>query len=238
MDFFMKRRSKMRRLKLLTFVMVISFMCGIVEAYPTYSFDNITNNNAGDVAIGESQILVELFDLTTQVEFYFTNTGSEASSITQVYFDDGTLPILKEIASIDNSSTGVSFSHPASSPVLPGGNTVSPPFVVTSGFSAGAVSPVQSNGVNPGEYLGITFNLQSGGVFQDVLDELESTDLRIGIHVQGFASGGSEAFVNNGIVEDNGNGNGHDGKIPAPSAVLLSSIGLGFVSWLRRWRTL
>ena len=213
-------------------VLVFSLLCPTAKALPTYSFVNITNNNAGDAAIGEAQLFVELFDLTTQVEFYFTNTGTEDSSITDVYFDNGSL---LGIASIDNTSTGVSFTQLASPPDLPGGETVSPPFDVTAGFSADSDPPAQPNGVNPSEYLGIIFDLQVGGSFQDVLDELASGELRIGIHVQGFSSGGSESFINNGIVDGNGNGNG---VIPAPGALLLGSIGVSFVTWLRRQRTL
>jgi hypothetical protein len=230
----------MQKRRLLIIVIVITFMCGVVEALPTYSFTHIVEPGDGltqqaDGDIGEAQLFVELFDLTTQVEFHFTNTGPAACSITDVYFDNGTL---LGIASIDNSSTGVSFSQLASPGDLPGGNNLVPPFVTTTGFSADSDPPAQPNGVNPGEYLGIIFDLQLGGIFQNIIDELATGELRIGIHVQGFASTGSEAFVNNGIVNGNGNGNGGNGKIPAPGAVLLSSIGLGFVSWLRRRKTL
>ena len=57
------------------------------------------------------------------------------------------------------------------------------PFVTTLGFSADSDPPVQSLGVNPGESLGIIFDLQPGGTFADVVGELASGALRIGIHV-------------------------------------------------------
>ena len=178
-----------------------------------------------------------------QTEFLFTNTGPDASSITDVYFDDGTL---LGIATITNTLGLVEFSQLASPPDLPGGNNVSSPFVTTAGFSADSDPPAQPFGVNPGESLGITFDLQAGGGFDNIIDELDSGALRIGIHVQGYSSGGSESFINNGISNGNGgnggnggnNGNDGNGVIPAPGAIMLGGIGVGVVSWFRRRRTL
>jgi hypothetical protein len=170
-----------------------------VHALPL-SFNNITNNNPGDAAIGESQLFVDVTPYgTNQVLFTFGNTGPYASSICDVYFDDGTLLEMASLIDADDGVGGdsnVDFTQSASPPDLPGGNNVTPPFITTAGFLADSDPEVQPNGVNPGESLGIIFNLQTGGTFSDVLAELGSGDLRIGIHVQGYASGGSESFVN------------------------------------------
>ena len=78
-------------------------------AGPTYSFFNITNNDPVNAAIGEEQLSVELEDAgSNQILFTFTNIGSEDSSITDVYFDDGSLECM---ASIDDSLAGVEFSQ-------------------------------------------------------------------------------------------------------------------------------
>jgi hypothetical protein len=220
----------MKKVTIAAITLAFCLFCAHIEAAPTYSFVNITNNNAGDAAIGEAQLFVELFDLGTQINFAFTNIGPDASSITDVYFDNG---ILLGIGSIIITPTLVEFSQLATPSNLPGGNTVIPPFVTTAGFSADSDPPVQPLGVNPGESLGIIFDLQGGGTFNDVIDELASGDLRIGIHVQGFSSRGSESFINNGIVDGDGNG-----VIPAPGALVLCSIGAGCLGWLRRSKML
>ena len=218
--------------------LAFSLFCVAAKAGPTYSFTHIVETGDGptelaDGAIGEAQLFVELTDLVgSQVEFTFTNTGPEASSITDVYFDDGTL---LGIASITNTVGLVEFSQFATPPDLPGGNNVVPAFETTAGFSADSDPPAQPLGVNPGEFLGITFDLQTGGDFDDILDELESGDLRIGIHVQGFASGGSESFINNGMFDPPPE---PPCPIPAPSALILGGIGAGLVNWLRKRRTL
>jgi hypothetical protein len=159
------------------------------------TFNNCSTNNAGDVAIGEAQMQVEVTDLGgEQVLFTFRNLGPNASSITDVYFDDGTL---LGIANIINGS-GVNFSQDASPPNLPAANDCpGGAFQTTAGFLADSDPPAQPNGVNPGESLGVVFDLQAGKTFNDVLIDLSTGALRIGIHVQGYASGGSEAFVNN-----------------------------------------
>jgi hypothetical protein len=165
--------------------------------------------------------------------FTFNNVGGSASSIADVYFDDGTLLGLSAIRDKDDSilalgglgDAGVDFtSGGASPPNLPGANNASPPFQVTAGFLADSDPPAQSNGVNPGEYLQIVFNLQAGKTFADTLNALAlagaAGGLRIGIHVQGFGSGGSESFVN--------------APVPEPGTALLVSLGLSGLLLRRR----
>jgi len=88
-------------------------------------------------------------------------------------------------------------------------------------LSADSDPEVQPNGVNPGETLGILFDLLGGGTFTGVRAELDSEALRIGIKVQGYSGGGSESFVNNGPV-NNGPVNG----VPEPATIFLLGIGL------------
>lgn len=173
-----------------------------------FSFDNITNNNAVDAAIGEAQLFVDVTAVgATQILFTFLNIGPLASSIADVYFDNGNpaINLLSLAGLIDaddgtGGDSGVDFSPGASPPDLPGGNAVG--FETTTGFLTDSDAPAQPNGVNPGESLGIIFNLIAGQTFNSVLAALGSGDLRIGLHVQGFRGGGSESFVNNGVVPE------------------------------------
>ena len=188
-------------------------------------FDCITGNVAGDCAIGEAQLSVDVSDLGGgQVLFVFSNAGPDASSITDVYFDDGTLLGIAGLIDADDNAlgpfghAGVDFSQGASPPDLPGGNDVG--FEVTAGFLADSDPAAQPNGVNPLETLGVVFNLQGGGTFADILSELTTGELRIGIHVQGFATGGSESFINI--------------PVPEPGTALLLGVGLGLLGLRRR----
>src|SRR5262245_4244183 len=101
-----------------------------VSAAPL-AFGCITNSNAGDCAIGAAQTSVEVSAAAGgQALFTFHNEGPAASSIADVYFDDGALLAIAFIV----NGPGVSFSQGASPPDLPGGTLISPPFVVTAGF--------------------------------------------------------------------------------------------------------
>jgi hypothetical protein len=206
-------------------VLVMLAAGAAVYAGPTYDFTCITNNSAANAAIGEAQLFVEVQNPGgNQVTFYFTNTGPEASSICDVYFDDGSL--LSIVGIIDGS--GVSFGSPATPGNLPGGNSISPAFETTDDFSADSNPPVEHNGVNPGENLAIMFSLKGGMTYGDILDDLASGELRIGLHVQAFPDGGSESFVNNRDPS----------VVPVPGAILLGALGVGCIGWFRRRRVL
>ena len=188
------------------------------SAGPIYTFSCITDSVPGDCAIGEAQLSMEVIDEGGGlVGFKFFNAVGEASSIADVYFDDG--GTLLGVSSITDSGVGVAFSAPATPPDLPGGGLS---FTATSSFDSDP--PVVANGVSSStEWLEITFSLQSGGTYQDVIDVLGSGALRVGLHVQGFQSGGSESFISN------------PNPVPEPGTLLLLGAGLtGMVSARRR----
>jgi hypothetical protein len=210
---------------------------GAGDAPAGFTFKAITNNNPADTVIGEAQLSVEVEAAGTapsgnnQVIFTFLNSGPLASSITDIYFDDGELLAM---GAVTDSGGGVSFSPGASPGNLPGGNPIGFNSTVGRFFSLDSNSPTQPMGVNPGEWVSITFELQEGRTYDHVLAAMDLSlnnpgvdmvgGLRIGIHVQGFASGGSESFVNGGSPP----------AVPAPPTVIMVGIGmLGLGGWTR-----
>jgi hypothetical protein len=155
--------------------------------------DCITHNLAADCAIGEAQITLNVLDAGGgQVLFHLENAGPETATVASIYFDDsnGHLDGIAELI----GSVGVTFSPKK----LPGGN--GNPLRFDTDFRAAAKSSPSKNGVGAGEWLDILFDLNSGSSFADVIADLTSgdmidADLRVGVHVIGYTSEGSESFV-------------------------------------------
>ncbi|MBN1361369.1 MAG: hypothetical protein JW993_12295 [Sedimentisphaerales bacterium] len=183
----------------------------------TYGFGRISDNGSVDVAY---QLFVDVTNDgygSDQAFFRFRNEGPVASSICDVYFDDfddAEDRTLAGIAEIVNGP-GVSFSQWARPRNLSGGAALS--FYTTEGLSADSDTPVATWGVNPGEWLGIVFDLQKdfssviGALNTGAANPLRTDSLRIGIHVQGLPDDESDLFVH----------------APVPGALLLGMLGLG-----------
>lgn len=175
------------------------------------SFGCITDNSLANCAAGEAQTSLDVTDAgSDQVRFKFSNTGAASFFISDIYFDNGENG--STLASIDSleEMVGVDFRTPIPGMGdLPGGQMVD--FDTTMELEANN-EPGAANGIDPGEMLGIIFNLVSGQTFNDVINELASGDLRVGIHVQGFQPDGSESFVN--------------APVPLPAAVWFLGTGL------------
>jgi hypothetical protein len=186
------------------------------SAAATVGFYCITNKVAGDCAIGEAQMKLDVTDPGSGlIAFTFRNTGPAASSITDVYWDAS---LLLGFYSITNTPGYVEFVNPATPGELPGANNATPAFVTTAELSANSRPPVQPLGVNPGESLTVSFTLFAGKTFADALQDLSDGNMRVGIHVQGYHTRGSESFVSNPLT-----------TVPVPEPGTLSLVGGGLL---------
>ena len=224
-----KKKSFMVLVSLVFVLLLILPTAAQAEIYE-YNQWSVVEGNSGDPGAIAAQFSVEVTDdfedkVGEQVLFTFRNNGPLPSIIADIYFDDGALV---EIANIINSS-GVNFFDPANPANLPGGENVVPEFETSGDFSADFEKGA-GNGVDPGESVGIVFNLKPDKYFANVINAIHvgfnpdlyydfvnqnwlADNLRIGLHVQG--TGENEDFSDTFILT------------PVPGAFILGILGLG-----------
>ncbi len=138
-----------------------------------------------------------------QIKFLFENLADPGlpSAIANIYFEDGTLVFPD--AGLD-PGPGVAFEQ--------GGNPNQPPGV--SGFGSSHEFRIQleqntGDAIQPGEFLGVIFDLQGTYGFTDVIAAIENgfaktkgvgfnsglPSLRIAFHVRALANGQSDSYL-------------------------------------------
>ena len=200
---------------------------GIIDSY-RYELEIFTSNgnyyNDPGVDLYVEVSLQEEAGQPDRLRFEFHNDSTMYCSLADIYFDDGSL---SELVSIDHGP-GTAFSQWANPSNLPGGNTLVPPFQTSLGFSADSDSPPPHNGVEasqaPEQWVAIIFNLEAGADLDSVLNDLDTAELRIGVHTIGFpgavpgAEGSSESAV----------------TVPEPTTLVLLAMTAGIALFYRR----
>ena len=233
------KRVKKHYMSILSLVLAMVVILSAEARAELFGFAAITNNS-GVSSTYAQQLAVDVTDPGgNQVLFTFYSDGPASSlydvpspiagAITDIYFDDSA-GLLAFDSIFGDSGAGVTFvnSGAGTSPVnLPAGNTVVPPFVATQPLSVESDPNPPVNGVNPGEYVALLYDIVSGdyaGVRNALLSGFAGADtLRIGMHVRGIDPTGvnqSDSFI----------------MTPVPGAVILGLLGLGIAGWkLRRF---
>ena len=154
-----------------------------------------------------------------QVNIQFYNASLVESAITRIYFDNG--PLL-DITNIEAGSD-VQFHQETHPYELPGRQLLEPIFEADSQLTVSADVPAPHNGINPGQWLGLTFSLKADNTFSDVVGDLHSGALRIGMHIMGLPDGSSESAANAAIH-----------SVPEPATIIMLGLGSSILLVRRR----
>ena len=170
-----------------------------------------TNNGAYFDGSG-LDLYVKVTPLGSQINFEIHNESLIESAIARIYFDDNHLLSFNSIS----EGPGTSFSNMSVTPQnLPAGQNLNLPFEAD--YSFGAANPAPKAGINPGQWIGICFDLVDGVTAADVFEAMYERNLRIGVHVTSLPDGSSEA-----------------GSTTNPEPATICLLGFGALSFLRK----
>jgi hypothetical protein len=161
-------------------------------------FDCISDNDASDCAIGESQLSATIVASGADALLTLTMTGPDDGVVEQLFIESA---LVSGISFDSSGGVGVvAFGSGQIGGTLPGGTMVS----FLEAFNIMANNPAPRNGIGrhnlddtspqSGDFL---LSL-TGGNFDDLVAEL-----RIGVHVIGYDGDGSESFVSTPLPEPN-----------------------------------
>lgn len=191
-----------KSLGVLSVMLVLSMYASPLKAGIVYPLEVFTSNG-GYYASSDLNLYVEVVQHISTVDFSFYNESLFGSSIARIYFGENPLLGVADIV----EGPGTSFSILAVPANLPAGRLLDPLF--KSGFGIGSDPARPHNGLNPGEWVTLNFDLINGATPAAVNNALDNGSLRIGVHVIVLPDGSSESAV----------------SIPEPVTLLLLSLG-------------
>lgn len=175
-------------------------------------FGCLSPNSATNCNTVATQLSLEITQTGDWINFKFLNQATTAAYISGLYFGDSANLLVGSPTFAYSSSTGILFTADCNPNGLP--NTWS------TTDCASAVSPATKNGINPFEWVTMSFLLQSPGStsLATLLNSIYKDTFNIGIKVQGFSNGGSEWAE----------------AVPEPGTLLLFGSGLALAALRRR----
>lgn len=175
---------------------------------------NFIGVNANEVDVS-AQLSMQVTQVGNNVDFKIANAaGGVDVFVGHVYFDFLNSNLFSSLTQTGQLGTVQFTGNASSSTNFPEGNSI--------GFTTDADADRfrgAANGINIGEYLVLSAVLSST---VDIAGLLNSGDLRVGLHMQGYASGGSDSYVSS------------PSAVPVPTSAWLLMSGLGLFVIARR----
>lgn len=196
--------------------LTLLMFCAAPSQAALYGFEVFTNN--GIYAVSSGLVFeVDVFQQDGLFGFEFHNNSFVSSSVKDIYFEGIASFELESIANFIISEAdreGTNFALSKTPADLPAGKILEKSFNKDMSFSADSPPPFW--GINPGEKLQIFFSAPQNYSFDDLIAQINSGEIRIGLHIIALPDGSSESAIN----------------IPEPATVLLFSFGFALQTLL------
>lgn len=215
-------RISLRQMRLSVFLAIAALGTISATSQACYDYKFPFSNPWGNCFQNPKQVdmYTEVSLEDNQVDFTIYNDNSFWSSITRIYFDLGTLADDFPTVTITNGP-GTNFIDYSKWRKNPWGWCNTGKFSYAD-VTVAAKCPAFQNGINPGEWVKVSFDFSGGVIPSDIINEINSGDISINVGVTGLPCGGTKELS---LV-----------VVPDPATICL--LGFGVLGLIRNRKTL